>query len=110
MSRYGEKKVKEKYYRMTFGIGKVTEKEIKDVREFMQKLEKHDGIMRCFQNIDRATNRSEQQRFEARTAGTDFTIYYREDSEGKLNKLLFKLKLKFPDFTLVKEETLQSYA
>ncbi len=110
MSKYDEKKVTEKFYRMTFSVGDVTEKEIKDIREIMQKLEKVDGVMRCFQNIDRATNRSlEQKKLEVRMEGSDFTIYYRENCEAALNKLLFKLKLKYPDFSLCKEETLQSY-
>lgn len=108
MSKYGEKKVTEKFYRMTFSIGDVTEKEIQHVREYMQKLEKHDGIMRCFQNVDRATIKSKQQ-WGVSNRDTDFTIYYREDSEAKLDKLLFKLKLKFPEFIICKEETLQSY-
>ena len=109
MSKYGDKKVTGKFYRMTFSIGDdVTEKEIKHVREFMQKLEKHDGIMRCFQNVDRATNKSKQQ-WGVSNKDTDFTIYYYEDSEAKLDKLLFKLKLKFSEFSICKEETLQSY-
>ena len=109
MSRYGEKKVTGKFYRMTFSVGDdVTEKEIKHVREFMEKLEKQDGIMRCFQNIDRATDRSKEQQWE-RPGGSDFTIYYYEDSEAKLDKLLFKLRLKFSEFSVCKEETLQSY-
>ena len=107
MSRYGEKKVKEKFYRMTFSIGdNVTEKEIKLVREFMQKLEKQDGIMRCFQNIDRATTKSKEQQRWQPASGSDFTIYYREDSEAKLNKMFFKLRLKFSEFSVCKEETL----
>lgn len=110
MSRYGEKKVTAKYYRMTFSVGEVNEEQIKDIRKAMQKLEKIDGVMRCFQNIDRATNRSDAQRkYEQRTYGSDFTVYYEEDSEEAMNKLLFKLKLKFPEFTICKEETLQSY-
>jgi len=110
MSKYGEKKVTEKFYRMTFSVGEVTEKEIADIRKIMQKLEKIDGVMRCFQNIDRATNRSlDQQLWQAEMEGSDFTIYYRENCEAALNKLLFKLKLKYPDFSLCKEETLQSY-
>jgi hypothetical protein len=111
MSRYDEKKVTGKFYRMTFSIGhNVTEKEIQHVREFMQKLEKQDGIMRCFQNVDRATIKSKEQKvWGGRHEDTDFTIYYYEDSEAKLDKLLFKLKLKFSEFSIHKEETLQSY-
>ena len=109
MSRYGEKKVTSKYYRMTFSVGEINEEQIKDIRTTMQKLEKIDGVMRCFQNIDRATTKSDEQKRWAHTSGSDFTIYYEENSEEAMNKLLFKLKLKFNEFKICKEETLQSY-
>jgi len=106
MKKRKEQKV---YYRMTFSMGKVTNEEVDYVRGLMHKLEQHENIMKCFQNRDRATNKSEHQQRMFFTEGTDFTVYYREEEVDALTKMLFKLKLKFPDFVVHTAQTLQEH-
>ena len=94
---------------MTFSMGEITADEVTYVRDYMQNLETHDDVIRCFQNITRATDKSEDQQQYFGPSNKDFTIYYRKKDIELLDRLLFKLKLKFPGFVAHTEQTLQEH-
>ena len=94
---------------MTFSAGDLTKDEIAYVRDKMNELERHPDVMRCFQNVDRATEKSEQQQRMFFQSGNEFTIYYRKQEVDAIEKVLFKLRLKFPGFVAHTTQTLQEH-
>lgn len=73
----------------------------------MEKLEKQPMVMKCFQNTNQTPFRG--QLWKPNEAAQDFSIYYREENIESINKFLFKVQLKFPNFIVNSTQTLQEY-
>ena len=89
-----------KYYKLSFSVDIETIEDVDWVREHMETLEKEPVVMRCFQNIrvHNFTNNPKIQHTDWSSDHNSFAIYYREENDRAIEKFLFKVKLKFPNF------------
>ena len=104
------KKRKERkfYFKLMFSMGQITVTEAQYVREAMNKLEQEDPVMRCFQNVHNNVLGSNTGSLFGESA-PDFSIYYRGEHVECIDRFLFKIRLKFPDFKVETVHTLQEY-
>jgi hypothetical protein len=90
-----------KYYKLSFSVDVETMEDVNWVREQMETLEKEPLIMRCYQNVrvhDGFTNNPKVVVNDWSSTCNTFAIYYREENNTVIDKFLFKVKLKFPNF------------
>lgn len=102
--KHKEQKV---YHKLMFSMGPITEEESTWVREAMEKLEAEEGIMKCFQNVNGHILGAVGRLID--DVAPDFSIYYRGDDIDCINRFLFKIQLKFPNFKVETTQTLQEY-
>lgn len=89
-------------------MGQITEDEAQYVREAMNKLEEETPIMRCFQNVyNNPLGGVVGSLFTTDT--TNYSIYYRGEDVECIDRFLFKIQLKFPNFKVETKHTLQEY-
>lgn len=104
------KKRKERkfYFKLMFSMGQITEDEALYVRKAMDKLEKEDAVMQCFQNVH---NNVSDDNFGSLTDSDapDYSIYYRGEHVECIDRFLFKIQLKFPNFKIETKHTLQEH-
>lgn len=89
-----------KYYKLSFSVDIETMEDVDWVREQMEALEKEPLIMRCYQNVrvHNHTNNPKIQKTDWSSDHNTFAIYYREENDIVIDKFLFKVKLKFPNY------------
>jgi hypothetical protein len=97
-TKYYEQRV---FYKLQFSMGQLTLDEGDWVRKAMIKLEKQTAVMKCFQNWERTSLLNH---------APDFSVYYREENVESINKFIFKMQLKFPNFVLHTTQTLQEFS
>ena len=96
------------YFKMTFSMGEITEDEALYVRKAMEKLEKEELVMRCFQNVhNNVLGNIKDLSFSHNDP--NYSIYYRSENLKCIDRFLFKIRLKFPDFKVETVHTLQEY-
>lgn len=105
MKKHKEQKV---FYKLMFSMGQITEEESIFVRKAMEKLETEDEIMRCFQNVHGNVLDAPESLWP-NPLSPDFSIYYRGIDVDCVNRFLFKIQLKFPNFKVETIQTLQEY-
>jgi hypothetical protein len=108
MKKRIERKV---YYKLQFSLGKVTVEDVDWVRDAMDALEISPSIMKCFQNTSVSVFEKNKGWHEAALDknNPDFTVYYKEESVDALDRFLFKLRLRFPNFVAHTTHTLQEH-
>jgi len=103
------------YYKLSFNVDLQSVDDITWVREQMQVLEKEPDIMRCFQNMtvdygslgNNPNIRNKNWSIEDDAKG--FSIYYRKEDNSTIDRFLFKVKLKFPNFRHEITQTVKEY-
>lgn len=101
-----------KYYKLAFSVDVETVEDIDWVREQMEKLEKEPLIMRCFQNVrvyDGFSNNPKVQQTDWSSESNKFAIYFREENNPVIDRFLFKVRLKFPNFKHEFTQTVKEY-
>lgn len=88
-------------------MGQITETEAQYVREAMNKLEQEDSVMCCFQNVHNKLLGSKGSLFGDEVP--DFSIYYRGEQVKCIDRFLFKIQLKFPNFKIETKHTMQEH-
>jgi len=106
MKKRIERKV---YFKLQFSLGKVTSEDVDWVREAMEALETCPAIMKCFQNTSVSVFDGNGSWNRLDNTNPDFTVYYREESVDALDRFLFKLRLRFPNFVAHTSQTLQEH-
>ena len=97
------------YYRIKFSVGEITSEDGDWIREAMESLEKHAAIMKCFQNTSVANFGEVGEWEKFNSPAPDYTIYYREASVDALDRFLFKVRLRFPNYVAHTSQTLQEH-
>lgn len=92
---------------MKFSMGSITEEESAYVRTAMEALEREAPIMKCFQNVHGNVLGAMGRLID--DVAPDFVIYYRGDDVDCINRFLFKIQLKFPNFKTETVQTLQEH-
>lgn len=90
-------------------MGEITSEDGDWIREAMESLEKHAAIMKCFQNTSVANFGDQGGWRKVDDSSPDYTIYYREESVDALDRFLFKVRLRFPNFVAHTTQTLQEH-
>jgi len=101
-----------KYYKLAFSVDIETAEDVTWIREQMEKLEAEPLIMRCFQNVrvyDAFSNNPKISQTDWTSDVNAFAIYYREEHNITIEKFLFKVKLKFPNFKHEFTQTVKEY-
>ena len=109
MSKYVEHK---KYYKLKFSIDIETPDEVTWIRERMETLENEPSIMRCFQNVRVSPPFSANvglDILDGLDGNPSFAIYYRDENNKTIERFLFKIKLRFPNFTMETSQTMKEY-
>ncbi len=65
--------------------------------------------MKCFQNTSVSVFDDKGPWNKLNDSTPDFTVYYREESIDALDRFLFKVRLRFPNFVAETTHTLQEY-
>lgn len=101
-----------KYYKLSFSVDVETAEDVTWVREQMEKLEKEPLVMRCFQNVSihNFTNNPKVRVNDWSNDCNAFAIYYREENNSVIDKFLFKVRLKFPNFKHEFTQTVKDYS
>lgn len=110
MLKYVEHK---KYYKLKFSVDIETPDDATWMRERMQTLEEEPLIMRCFQNIHVDPPFSHNKGIhstDSLDSKPSFAIYYREENNKTIERFLFKIRLRFPNFTMETSQTLKEYS
>jgi hypothetical protein len=100
-----------KYFKLSFSVDVETADDVTWVREQMEKLEKEPLIMRCFQNV-RIHNFTNNPKVKINDWSSDcnaFAIYFREENNPVIDRFLFKVRLKFPNFKHEFTHTVKEY-
>lgn len=102
-----------KYYKLSFSVDVETAEDVTWIRERMNGLEKEPSIMRCFQNVSIEWGSSTRQIVRQNDWSSDnnaFAIYYKDEENPTIDRFLFKIKLKFPNFKYAVTQTVKEYA
>ncbi len=108
MSKYVEHK---KYYKLNFSVDVETAEDVTWIREAMETLEQEPLIMRCYQNVN--VTHGNNPIISANNWSNDinaFSIYYREENNNSIDKFLFKIRLRFPNFKHEHLQTMKEYS
>lgn len=108
MSKYVEHK---KYYKLRFSVDIETPDDATWIREGMGILENDPLVMRCFQNVHVNPPFSVNKVIHGTESldSPSFVIYYREEHNKTIERFLFKVKLRFSNFTMEMSQTLKEY-